>query len=105
MVSRGDIWLVLPEPAGGRSSDPHPCVILSPPEIHDYLGVVTVAPITQASRSAAYRVPIGFSDAAGVIRLEQIRTIEKRALTRQVGALERGTLETALATLREMFAE
>ena len=104
MVSRGDIWLVLPETMGG-ASDPHPCVILSPPEIHDYLGVVTVAPITQGSRPAAYRVPLGFADDAGMIRLEQIRTIEKRSLTRQVGALERGTLEAALATLREMFAE
>ena len=105
MVSRGDIWLVLPETTGGPSSDPHPCVILSPPEIHDYLGLVTVAPITQGSKPAAYRVPLDFSEQAGVIRLEQIRTIEKRALTRQVGALERGTLEAALATLREMFAE
>jgi mRNA interferase MazF len=104
MVSRGDIWLVLPDTASGPPSDPHPCVILSPPEIHDYLGVVTVAPITQGSRPAAYRVPLGFSD-AGMIRLEQIRTIEKRALTRQVGALERGTLEATLATLREMFAD
>jgi mRNA-degrading endonuclease toxin of MazEF toxin-antitoxin module len=40
-----------------------------------------------------------------VLRLEQIRTVEKRALTRQAGAVDRKTLSAALAALREMFAE
>jgi len=102
MVSRGDVWLVLPETSDG---EPHPCVILSPPEIHDYLGLVTVAPIAQASGRAAYRVPLEFADQPAAIRLEQIRSVEKRALTRQVGTLERKTLSAALAALREMFAE
>ena len=105
MVSRGDIWLVLPESAAGGAAQPHPCVVLSPPEIHDYLGIVTVAPIAAVGKPAAYRVPLAFGPEGGVIRLEQIRTIETRALTRQVGSVEPKTLGAALATLREMFAE
>jgi mRNA interferase MazF len=105
VVSRGDIWLVLSETSDVPPPQPQPCVILSPPEIHDYLGLVTVAPITAAGKPAAYRVPLEFGDHGGVIRLEQIRTIEKRALTRQVGTVEPKTLGTALATLREMFAD
>ena len=54
---------------------------------------------------AAYRVPLTFADRPAVIRLEQIRTVEKRALTRQAGTVERKTLSAALAALREMFAE
>ena len=106
MVSRGDVWLVLAaDAAGGESQAPYPCVILSPPEIHDYLGVVTVAPISHGGNRAAYRVPLTFADQPAVIRLEQIRTVEKRALTRQTGTIERKTLSLALAALREMFAE
>jgi len=101
MVSRGDIWLVLPE----STASAQPCVILSPPEIHDYLGLVTVAPITPGGRAAAYRVPVDGTEPHGLIRLEQIRTVETRALTRQVGTLDRKTLGSALATLREMFAD
>jgi mRNA interferase MazF len=101
VVSRGDIWLVLSETSDIPPPQPQPCVILSPPEIHDYLGLVTVAPITAAGKPAAYRVPLE----GGVIRLEQIRTIDKRALTRQVGTVERKALGAALATLREMFAD
>ena len=105
MVSRGDVWLVLPPESAGDSAEPHPCVILSPPEIHDYLGVVTIAPISHGGVGAAYRVPLTYANQPAVIRLEQIRTVEKRALTRQAGAVDRKTLSAALAALREMFAE
>ena len=104
MVSRGDVWLVLAAD-DSANAEPHPCVILSPPEIHDYLGVVTIAPIGQSGSRAAYHVPVTLAGQSGVIRLEQIRTVEKRALTRQTGTVERKTLSAALAALREMFAE
>ena len=105
MVSRGDVWLVLPPEGAGESAEPHPCVILSPPEIHDYLGVVTIAPISHGGARAAYRVPLIFANEPAVIRLEQIRTVDKRARTRQAGTVDRKTLSAVLAALREMFAE
>lgn len=106
MVSRGDVWLVLPPPDSvSENTSPHPCVILSPAEIHDYLGVVTVAPISHGGNRAAYRVPLTFANEPAVICLEQIRTVEKRVLTRRAGTVERKTLSAALAALREMFAE
>jgi mRNA interferase MazF len=104
MVSRGDVWLVLAANGSGNAES-HACVILSPPEIHDYLGVVTIAPISQSRRRAAYRVPLTLSDQPAVIHLDQIKTVEKHALTRQTGTVERKTLIAALAALREMFAE
>jgi mRNA interferase MazF len=97
--------VLAPSLGGGDNQAPHPCVILSPPEIHDYLGLVTVAPLSHGGNRAAYRVPLTFADQPAVIRLEQIRTVEKRALTRQTGTVERKTLTTALSALREMFAE
>src|ERR1044071_5109289 len=65
MVSRGDIWLVLPpSDSASESAEPHPCVILSPPEIHDYLGVMTIAPISHGSSPAAYRRAAHFCEPA-----------------------------------------
>jgi mRNA interferase MazF len=104
MVTRGDVWLVLAPDAAG-DQEPHPCVILSPPEIHDYLGLVTIAPIGHGGSRAAYRVPLTLAGEPAAIHLEQIRTVETRALTRQTGTVERKTLTAALAALREMFAE
>jgi mRNA interferase MazF len=102
MVSRGDIWLVLPDDSGAGDGA-EPCVVLSPPEIHDHLGVVTVAPIAANGQPAAFRLPVTVDGRDGVIRLEAIRTVDKRRLTRHVGALERKKLAAALAILREMF--
>ena len=97
MVSRGDVWLVLPpSDSASGNGDPHPCVILSPPEIHDYLGVVTVAPISHGGARAAFRVPLTFANQTAFIRLEQITTVEKRALTRQAGTLDRRKLLDAI---------
>jgi len=59
MVAAG-VWLVLAAD-GSASAEPIRCVILSPPEIHDYLGVVTIAPISQSNSRAAYRVPLTLS--------------------------------------------
>ena len=39
------------------------------------------------------------------VRLEQVRAIDMRQMTRQVGVLERKQLNAALSVLREMFAE
>lgn len=100
MVSRGEVWLTEFDPSGS-----HPCVVVSPAEIHDFLRVVIVAPLTATTQPAAYRVPVKLAGLEGVIRLEQLRTVDRRQLIRQVGAVERQTLDTTLAILREMFAE
>lgn len=104
-MSRGDVWLMLPEAPDGARAEPRPCVILSPPEMHDHLGLVTVALVTPAAMPAAYRVPFKLGAEDVVIRLEQIRSIDKHALTRQVGTVGRKPLASALAALREMFAD
>jgi mRNA interferase MazF len=105
MVSRGEVWLTEFTPPGEADGGSHPCVIVSPPEIHDFLRVVMVAPLTAAGKPAAYRVPVKLAGVEGVIRLEQLRTVDRRQLIRQVGEVERQTLDATLATLREMFAE
>lgn len=72
MVSRGEIWLTELDPSPETPGDgAHPCVVVSPPEIHDFLRVVMVAPVTAAGKSAAYRVPVKLAGQDGVIRLEQ----------------------------------
>lgn len=104
MVSRGEVWLTEFD-APGQTGGSHPCVVVSPPEIHDFLRVVMVAPLAAATKPAAYRVPVKLAGSEGVIRLEQLRTVDRRQLIRQIGEVERQTLDTALTTLREMFAE
>lgn len=46
----------------------------------------------------------GNGSPAGLILLDQIRTLDKQRLVRRLGGLDRATLRTALERLQNMFA-
>ena len=106
MVARGDVWLARLDPTEGREiQKTRPCLILSPPEIHDFLDTLIVAPLTTGSGPAPYRIDVMFGEKENRILLEQIRAIDKKRLLRKVGELGRRDIEVALGTLRQMFSE
>jgi len=106
VVARGDVWLVALDPTvGSEIEKTRPCVILSPPEMHDYLRTVTVAPMTTGSRPAPFRVPVTFQRKTGLILLDQLRTVDKSRLVKRAGGLSDRIVEDTLRTLREVFAD
>lgn len=105
-IIRGEIWLAALDPTiGGEIQKTRPCVIVSPPEMHDYLRTVIVAPMTTGSHAAPYRIPVRFQRKNGLILLDQLRTLDKQRLVRRVGAVGDRTLALTLSALREMFEE
>ncbi|HGO5856826.1 mRNA interferase PemK [Mannheimia haemolytica] len=103
---RGDIYLVNLDPTiGSEIQKTRPCVIISPPEIHDYLRTALIAPMTTGSRPAPFRIPVDFQGKSGLILPEQIRVVDKARLVKKVGELETETLHKLLGILQEMFAE
>lgn len=105
MVKRGDIWLAALDPTVGRQiRKTRPCVIISPPEMHDHLRTAIVAPMTTGSRPAPFRVPVKFQDTSGLILLDQIRTLDQQRLVKRQGAVRAATLAQVLAVLQEVFA-
>jgi mRNA interferase MazF len=103
---RGEIWLAGLDPAiGAEIQKTRPCVIVSPPEMHDFLRIVTVAPMTTGSHPAPYRIPLRFRGKDGLILLDQLRTLDKQRLVRRLGTVPGTTLRLTLAALREMFEE
>jgi mRNA interferase MazF len=106
VVARGDVWLARLDPTEGREiRKTRPWLVISPPELHDFLDIVIIAPMTTGSRPAPFRLPIKFSGKRGFILLDQIRTIDKRRLTRRLGAIDRRDLSATLALLQELFSE
>lgn len=105
MVIRGEIWLVNLDPTvGSEIRKSRPCIIVSPPEMHDHLRTVIVAPMTTGARTAPFRIPITFGGKKGLILLDQIRTLDKIRLVRRLGAASNATLTATLRTLQEVFA-
>jgi mRNA interferase MazF len=105
-VARGDVWLAALDPTiGSEIQKTRPCVIISPPEMHDHLRTVMVAPMTTGSRPAPFRIPVSFQGKNGLILLDQVRTLDKQRLVRHLSTVERKTLRATLARLRDVFAD
>ena len=106
MVVRGEVWLARLDPTEAREiQKTRPCLVVSPPDIHDFLDVAIVAPMTTGSGPAPYRIDVIFNDKENRILPDQIRTIDKKRLLRRLGEVDRKTMSTVLGTLRGMFAE
>lgn len=106
MVRRGDIWLVSLDPTvGSEIRKSRPCVVVSPPEMHDHLRTVIVAPMTTKSRPAPFRVPLSHGGKKGLILLDQIRAVDKARLAKKLGNVSAKTLSLTLDTLQEVFAK
>ena len=106
MVTRGEVWLARLDPTEGREiQKTRPCLIVSPAEIHDFLDVVIVAPMTTGSGPAPYRIDVVFNEKENRILPDQIRTIDKKRLLRSLGEVDRKTMSSVLGTLRGMFSE
>lgn len=104
-VRRGDVWLVCLDPTVGREiQKTRPGVIISPPEIHDHLRTVIIAPMTTGSQPAPFRPDIEFQGKSGRIVLEQMRCLDRKRLIKRLGKIDRKTLQETLQTLQDMFA-
>ena len=105
MVARGEVWLVALDPTlGSEIHKTRPGVIISPPEMHDYLRTVIVAPMTTGARPAPYRVSVTFQGKRGLILLDQFRTLDKVRLVKRLGSISSRALASTLETLQRVFA-
>jgi mRNA interferase MazF len=105
-VIRGEVWLVaLDSTIGSEIRKTRPGVIVSPPEMHNYLRTVMVAPMTIGGRPAPFRIPVSFQGKNGLILLDQMRALDKQRLVRRLGEIERKTIRATLVRLRDVFAE
>ena len=105
-MTRGEIWLVILDPTvGSEIKKTRPCVIVSPPEMHDHLRMVLVEPMTTAGREAPFRIDVTHGGRKGLILLDQIRAVDKTRVIKKLGIVSTKTLTAALRTLQEVFAD
>lgn len=104
VVATGEVWLADLDPTvGSEIQKTRPCVVVSPPEMHDYLRTVIVAPMTTGSQPAAFRIGLTFQGKSGLVLLDQVRTLDKVRLVKRLGALHPATLHKMLITLQSVF--
>ena len=104
--ARGEVHLVRLDPTlGSEIQKTHPCLVVSPDELNQYLRTVIVAPMTTGGRAYPWRVPCRFQRRSGFVALDQLRTVDAERLVRPLGHLTPQTVTTVLRRLQEMFAE
>jgi mRNA interferase MazF len=82
-----------------------PCLIVSPDELNDHLGTFVVAPMTTGGYPYPFRISCRFAKKDGFIVLDQLRTVNRRRVTKRLGRISPATLSKALRVLQEMFTE
>jgi len=106
VVQRFDVWLVSLDPTiGSEIRKTRPALIISPDEMNQHINTVIIAPMTTKGRVYPTRISSTFQGKSGQVVLDQIRTVDKRRLVKQLGAIDHNTADKVLALLGELFAK
>jgi len=105
VVGRFEVYLINLDPTtGSEIKKTRPCLIISPDEMNRHISTVIVAPMTTKGRNYPTRVSCSFQGKQGQIVLDQIRTVDKQRLVKQLGTISDAAQEKTLRILQEMFA-
>jgi mRNA interferase MazF len=105
VVKRFDVYLTNLDPTiGSEIQKTRPCLIISPDEMNRYIRTVIVAPMTTAGKDYPTRIACQFKKKNGHIVLDQIRTIDKTRLIKNLGSLDAETQLKVISALQRLFA-
>lgn len=109
-MNKFSIVLVNLDPTIGHEvKKARPCVILSPDEMNNVLKTIIVAPITSTDRAIPTRVLLQSTSDSGLANdsyamLDQIKTIDKTRVIKQLGKVSIDEKHELTACLQELFA-
>ncbi len=105
-VKRFDVCLVTLDPTIGHEiQKTRPYLVISPDEMNRYISTVIIAPMTTKGRKYPTRISCVFQKKKGQIVLDQIRTVDKKRLVKNLGSISAKAQNQTLSILREMFAK
>jgi mRNA interferase MazF len=91
--------------AGSEIGKRRPCVVVSPDEMNRYLRTVVVAPITTTVRTYPTRVRVRHSQKTGWIVVDQLTTVDRNRIIRDLGKLSNPEIKNLKSVIRESYAE
>ncbi len=90
---------------GSEIQKTRPCVILSPNEMNEHLRTVTIAPLTSTGRKYPTRVKVKHNNLEGWIVIDQIRTIDKTRIVRNLVELSQNEIKRCKQVIQETFVD
>jgi mRNA interferase MazF len=90
---------------GGEMKKTRPSVIISPNEMNKYLQTIVIAPMTSSSKSYPTRVEIKHNKTKGWIVLDQIRTIDRQRVVKNLGVLTEKEMIAVKNVIQETYVD
>jgi mRNA interferase MazF len=105
-IKQYEIVLVNLDPTvGSEIRKTRPCAVISPDEMNKYLRTVVIAPMTTSSKNYPTRVEIKHDNKIGWIVLDQVRTIDKERILKNLGRLSKPEIKEVKAILKETYVD
>ncbi len=105
-ISQYQIILVNLDPTiGSEIQKTRPCVVISPDEMNRHLRTVVIAPMTTSSKNYPTRIEIKHDNEIGWIILDQIMTIDKQRIIKDLGRLSKPEIKEVRAVIKETFVD
>ena len=105
-INQYQIILVNLDPTlGSEIKKTRPCVVISPNEMNKFLNTVVIAPMTTSSKNYPTRIEIKHDNKIGWIVIDQIRTIDKQRIIRELGRLTKSEINKLKSVLKETYID
>jgi len=105
-INQYQIILVNLDPTlGSEIKKTRPCVVISPNEMNKFLNTVVIAPMTTSSKNYPTRIEIKHDNKIGWIVLDQIRTIDKLRIIKDLGQLSKSEINVLKSVLKETYID
>jgi mRNA interferase MazF len=105
-IKQYQIILVNLDPTiGSEIKKTRPCVVISPNEMNKFLKTVVIAPMTTSSKDYPTRVEIRHNNKIGWIVVDQLRTIDRQRVVKELGKLTRPEIKELKSIIKETFVD
>jgi mRNA interferase MazF len=105
-INQYQIILVNLDPTlGSEIKKTRPCVVISPNEMNRFLNTVVIAPMTTSSKNYPTRIEVRHDSKIGWVVLDQIRTIDKQRIIKDLGRLTKSEINKLKSVLKETYID
>jgi len=105
-IKQYHVYLINLDPTIGHEiKKTRPCVIISPNEMNQNIGTIIIAPMTTKSHNYPTRISLTFLGKKGWVVLDQIRTIDKARIVKELGSINKNVISSIKKVLMEMLID
>jgi len=105
-VRQYDIVIINLDPTvGSEIRKTRPCIVISPDEMNRHLNTIVIAPVTSQSKSYPTRLKIILEKKTNWIIVDQIRTIDKTRIIRNIAKLSNMEIQDLKRMVRETYVD